>query len=195
MAPRTQNLAILFADVSGSTRLFELLGDVIARHKIAQVLDHARNPKEVHAGHSAGIVLDREVDVSRGDWLLSPGHFEPSRELKATVAWLDDEPLVAGRTYWALHGHRWVKAKVTRIAHRRRCPDIGTDIQTEAHTFMFEYTGRRTRVEITLLVEDRIIGQRMFMVSRDDLTIAQDGSRVIAPVCKFTRMTDDHRNS
>ncbi len=39
MAPRTQNLAILFADVSGSTRLFELLGDVTARHKIAEVLE------------------------------------------------------------------------------------------------------------------------------------------------------------
>ena len=34
------------------------------------------------------------------------------------MAWLDDEPLVAGRTYWAVHGHRWVKAKVARIVHR-----------------------------------------------------------------------------
>ncbi|NHB12595.1 sulfate adenylyltransferase, partial [Burkholderia cepacia] len=30
----------------------------------------------------------------------------------------DDEPLVAGRVYWALHGHRWVKAKVQRVVHR-----------------------------------------------------------------------------
>ena len=29
--------------------------------------------KAVPAGHSAGIVLDREVDVSRGDWLLAVG--------------------------------------------------------------------------------------------------------------------------
>jgi sulfate adenylyltransferase subunit 1 len=28
---------------------------------------------DVLAGHSAGIVLDREVDVSRGDWLLAAG--------------------------------------------------------------------------------------------------------------------------
>ena len=89
--------------------------------KIAQVLDHARLPKNVGAGHSAGIVLDREVDVSRGDWLLAandvPSHFETTREIKATVCWMDDEPLVAGRVYWALHGHRWVKAKVKRIVH------------------------------------------------------------------------------
>jgi sulfate adenylyltransferase subunit 1 len=58
------------------------------------------------------------VDVSRGDWLLATDTFEPTREISATVAWMDDEPLVAGRVYWALHGHRWIKAKVKRIVHR-----------------------------------------------------------------------------
>jgi sulfate adenylyltransferase subunit 1 len=85
---------------------------------VAQVLNHARVPGNVASGHSAGIVLDREVDVSRGDWLLTPNHAEGQRTLKVTVAWMDDEPLVAGRVYWALHGHRWVKAKVQRIVHR-----------------------------------------------------------------------------
>jgi sulfate adenylyltransferase subunit 1 len=85
---------------------------------VAQVLGHTRQPKTVHAGHSAGIVLDRELDVSRGDWLLAPGAFTPVREITATVAWLDDEPLVPGRIYWALQGHRWVKVKVARIVDR-----------------------------------------------------------------------------
>ncbi len=98
---------------------------------IAQVLNHVRLPTPVAAGHSAGIVLDREVDVSRGDWLLAEGAQspEPSREISATVAWLDDEPLVAGRVYWALHGHRWVKAKVRRVVHRL---DIQTLREAEA---------------------------------------------------------------
>jgi sulfate adenylyltransferase subunit 1 len=86
--------------------------------RVAQVLDAVRRPGPVAARHSGGIVLDREVDVSRGDWLLAPGAFALSRALSATVAWFDDEPLVAGRVYWALHGHRWVKAKVQRIVHR-----------------------------------------------------------------------------
>ncbi|WP_342130801.1 sulfate adenylyltransferase subunit 1 [Hydrogenophaga sp. OTU3427] len=100
---------------------------------VAQVLDHARQPHAVLAGHSAGIVLDRELDVSRGDWLLAvdasaPGADEfdeapaspipVAREVSATIAWLDNEPLVPGRVYWALHGHRWVKAKVRRIVHQ-----------------------------------------------------------------------------
>lgn len=96
---------------------------------VAQVLDHARQPKAILAGHSAGIVLDREVDVSRGDWLLATDTFEPSRDISATVAWMDDEPLVAGRIYWALHGHRWVKAKVKRIVHKL---DVNTLAEEDA---------------------------------------------------------------
>ena len=88
---------------------------------VAQVLDHTRQPKAIWAGHSAGVILDRELDVSRGDWLLATEGFDPaqgSREITATVAWMDEEPLVPGRLYWALQGHRWVKAKVRRIVHQ-----------------------------------------------------------------------------
>jgi len=91
--------------------------------KVSQVLSATRQPQAQAAGHSAGIALDREVAVSRGDWILaekseswgSPGG---QRQLNTTVAWMDDEPLVAGRIYWALHGHRWVKARVQRVVHR-----------------------------------------------------------------------------
>jgi sulfate adenylyltransferase subunit 1 len=96
---------------------------------VAQVLNHVRMPADVPAGHGAGIVLDREVDVSRGDWLLAPGAVEPSRDISATIAWMDDEPLVAGRVYFALHGHRWVKARVKRIVHKL---DVNTLAETEA---------------------------------------------------------------
>ena len=115
---------------------------------VAQVLDHARNPKSVQAGHGAGIVLDREVDVSRGDWLLAVAadgaSLAASRELKATVAWMDDEPLVAGRVYWALHGHRWVKAKVKRVVHKL---DINTLAEHDATQLEANAIGH---VELTL---------------------------------------------
>jgi sulfate adenylyltransferase subunit 1 len=97
---------------------------------IAQVLNHARQPSHVAAGHGAGLVLDRELDVSRGDWLLALDAHEATRDVSATVAWLDDEPLVAGRAYWALHGHRWVKARVKRIVHKldvNTLEESGTD--------------------------------------------------------------------
>ena len=112
---------------------------------VAQVIDHARAPREVHAGLSAGITLDREVDVSRGDWIVAapvapaaaaeddfdaPAAVSPwpsTREITATVAWMDNEPLVPGRIYWALHGHRWVKAKARRLVHRLNINTLGEE--------------------------------------------------------------------
>jgi sulfate adenylyltransferase subunit 1 len=86
---------------------------------VAQVLSATRQEKNSITGQSAGLVLDREVDVSRGDWVVAAdAALEGQRQIDATVAWMDDEPLVAGRLYWALHGHRWVKAKVQRVVHR-----------------------------------------------------------------------------
>jgi sulfate adenylyltransferase subunit 1 len=115
---------------------------------VAQVLDHARQPQAVRAGNSAGLILDRELDVSRGDWLLASTGFEPplgTREITATVAWMDEEPLVAGRLYWALQGHRWVKAKIKRIVHQI---DINTLATHEAAKLEVNAIGV---VEIALL--------------------------------------------
>ena len=87
--------------------------------QVSSVLSATRQAGRVAAGKSAGVILDREVDLSRGDSLLAvdaptQGH----STLELTVAWMDEDALVEGRSYWALHGHRWVKAKVERIAYR-----------------------------------------------------------------------------
>lgn len=50
MAPQTCNLAILFADISGSTRLYEILGDAAARAKVASCLDQLTAVIERHHG-------------------------------------------------------------------------------------------------------------------------------------------------
>jgi sulfate adenylyltransferase subunit 1 len=143
---------------------------------VAQVLGHTRTPRTVPAGHSAGIVLDREVDVSRGDWLLAvepalpdavtsdddfestpPSGLAASREISGTVAWMDDEPLIAGRVYWALHGHRWVKARVKRVVHRL---DINTLAEEDASSLPANSIGH-----VELLLQDGIAA-RPFTESR-----------------------------
>lgn len=50
MAPKTTNLAILFADISGSTRLYEILGDVAARTKVADCLEMLTTVIKQHNG-------------------------------------------------------------------------------------------------------------------------------------------------
>jgi sulfate adenylyltransferase subunit 1 len=77
----------------------------------------------VDAGHSAGVLLDRHVDISRGDWLCQPGAARPTQRFSATLAWLDTEAAQVGRRLWVRHAHRWVQARIAAIEHR-------LDIQT-----------------------------------------------------------------
>jgi sulfate adenylyltransferase subunit 1 len=81
------------------------------------------------AGQSAGVVLDRQIDVSRGDWIASPNTIQESRQFTATLAWLDTEPAVVGRKYWVRHGNRWVQGRISQIDSRL---DIHTLQTTQA---------------------------------------------------------------
>jgi sulfate adenylyltransferase subunit 1 len=84
----------------------------------------------VKAGQSAGIVLDRQIDVSRGDWIATPGTIKATQRFAATLAWLDTEAAVVGRKYWVRHGNRWVQARISSIDHRL---DIHSLQPTDAH--------------------------------------------------------------
>ncbi len=70
------------------------------------------------AGWSAGVVLDRQLDVSRGDWIATPNSVTGRQSFAATLAWLDTEPAVVGRKYWVRHGNRWVQARIASIENR-----------------------------------------------------------------------------
>ena len=82
------------------------------------------------AGQSVGLIVDRQLDVSRGDWIGTPETLLPVQRFGATLAWLDTEPAVVGRKYVVRHGNRWVQARIASIGHRL---DIGTLAPTDAH--------------------------------------------------------------
>jgi len=82
------------------------------------------------AGQSAGLSLDRQLDVSRGDWIATPDTVKDTNRFSATLAWLDTEPAVIGRKYSVRHGNRWVQARITAIESRL---DIHTLATTDAH--------------------------------------------------------------
>ncbi len=73
---------------------------------------------QASAGQSAGVVLDRQLDISRGDWLATPDTLQPVRSFTATLAWLDTEAATPGRKYLVRHGNRWVQARLLRIVDR-----------------------------------------------------------------------------
>ena len=95
------------------------------------------------AGESAGVVLDRQLDVSRGDWIVTPGSAKPTQSFEATLAWLDTEPAIPSRKYWLRHGNRWVQARISAIEHK---VDIHTLAETEAHELAVNEIGH-VRIE------------------------------------------------
>ncbi len=93
----------------------------------------------VQAGQSAGVVLDRQLDVSRGDWIATPASIHATPSFAATLAWLDTEPAVVGRKYWVRHGNRWVQARIASIESRL---DIHTLEAREASELAVNEIGR-----------------------------------------------------
>ncbi len=95
--------------------------------------------ERAQAGWSAGVVLDRQLDVSRGDWIATPNSVNGQQSFPGTLAWLDTEPAVVGRKYWVRHGNRWVQARIASIENRL---DIHTLEVVDAHQLGVNEIGR-----------------------------------------------------
>jgi sulfate adenylyltransferase large subunit len=75
--------------------------------------------KEAHAPQSVTLVLDRELDISRGDLITAaeaPAHV--STELAAAVVWMDARPLELQRKYLMKHTSHTAPAILTALEHR-----------------------------------------------------------------------------
>jgi len=146
----------------GAVRVGDEL-QVLPSGEKALVVELRRAGETVHAGQageSIGLVLDRQLDVSRGDWVVTPGAAAPTQSFEATLAWLDVEPAQVGRKYWLRHGNRWVQARIAAIEHRL---DIHTLAETEAEALQVNEIGH-VRMELQLplpltpYVENRVGG-------------------------------------
>jgi len=71
-------------------------------------------------GQAVTVVLDRELDVARGDWLVKAADPAPAvtNLLEANVVWMSETPLVPGRRYDLQIGCATVPGSVRRLIHR-----------------------------------------------------------------------------
>jgi bifunctional enzyme CysN/CysC len=82
------------------------------------------------AGQAVTLVLDREVDVSRGDVLTHAGETpEFSNQFQARVVWMNEEPAYPGRSYLLKIGWQIVPATITDLKFRT---NVNTLEQTAA---------------------------------------------------------------
>ena len=68
-------------------------------------------------GSSVTITLEDNVNVSRGDMLVKVDE-QPtiSKQLNATICWMDKEPLKAAQKYYIKHGVNDAQAKITQLS-------------------------------------------------------------------------------
>jgi len=79
------------------------------------------------AGDSVTLVMDREVDASRGDLISLAGQpSEMTDQFEATLVWLHDESGHIGRTYELKLANQWSSASLTSLKYR-------VDVNTQAH--------------------------------------------------------------
>jgi len=79
------------------------------------------------AGNAVTLVLDREVDASRGDVMaLADQPLEMTDQFEATLVWMQDEPGHMGRAYELKLANQWANASITSLKHR-------IDVNTQAH--------------------------------------------------------------
>nr|WP_295411743.1 sulfate adenylyltransferase subunit CysN [Devosia sp.] len=87
--------------------------------KIARVVTMDGDLDSAIAGQAVTLVLDREIDVSRGDVLAHPGAVpEFSNQFQARLVWMNDEPAYQGRSYLLKVGSQTVPATITDIKFR-----------------------------------------------------------------------------
>jgi sulfate adenylyltransferase subunit 1 len=80
----------------------------------------------VRAGDTVTVVLDREVDVSRGDLLVrDDAPARVLREFEAELCWLDARALHPARKYLLKHGTRLTSAKIRAVHSRRDIHELG----------------------------------------------------------------------
>lgn len=71
---------------------------------------------EAVAGQAVTLVIDREVDISRGDVLVHPGETpDVSTQFQARLIWMSDEHALPGRSYLLKIGSQQVPASITAL--------------------------------------------------------------------------------
>jgi sulfate adenylyltransferase large subunit len=93
--------------------------------RVESITTYGGRLSEAFSPMSVTLTLEDEIDVSRGDMLVSP-QTPPyvSRRFAASMVWMDAQPLNLAASYLLKHGARQVRCQVTSIRHRVNIQDL-----------------------------------------------------------------------
>jgi bifunctional enzyme CysN/CysC len=116
--------------------------------KVARIVTMDGEQAEAVPGDAVTLVLDREIDVSRGDVLAAAPPPALTDQVTAWVVWMDATPLFRGRAYLFMLGARSVVGTVTGITHRL---DVGTLSEVPVRELGLNEIG-----EVTISLAERV---------------------------------------
>lgn len=93
---------------------------------VKQILMTNKNVKTAFKGQPVTITLDKEVDVSRGCVITKDTNLASYQELTASILWMDDEQLTAGKDYLVKLGTKTISGIVSEIKY-------AVDVNTGEH--------------------------------------------------------------
>ena len=83
---------------------------------------------KVQEGESTTILLEDEIDISRGNSIVSAENsLQISKQLRAEVCWMQDENLILGAKYWLQLGVQKVQIKIKSINHLLELENLKTE--------------------------------------------------------------------
>lgn len=93
---------------------------------VKQILMTDKNVETAFKGQPVTITLDKEVDVSRGCVITKDTNLASYQELTASILWMDDEQLTAGKDYLVKLGTKTISGIVSEIKY-------AVDVNTGEH--------------------------------------------------------------
>ncbi|MCP1404805.1 sulfate adenylyltransferase subunit 1 [Achromobacter insolitus] len=110
---------------------------------------------EAVAGDSITLVLDRDVDVSRGDVIVHvSAPAQVTREFEAELCWLDAQALNPARKYLLKSGTRLTSAKIRAVLSQRDIHEL-QEVENTEGTLRMNDIGRVTLTTRESLAVDR----------------------------------------
>src|SRR5690606_12329370 len=101
--------------------------------RVARLVTFDRDIPRAQAGDSVTVVLDRDIDVSRGDLIVNAGQsVRVANAFDAEICWLDQQALNPSRQYWLKQGTRLTKARIGAVHSLREVHELKPETAAQA---------------------------------------------------------------
>ena len=108
--------------------------------RIRRIVTQDGDLSEAFCPQSITLVLEDEVDCSRGDMIVRPGNVpKVSNDFDATIVWLSDQPMLPGKSYLFKHTTQTVSGQVDSLRYR---VDVNTLHRSPAPDLQLNEIGR-----------------------------------------------------